>query len=69
MSGEGEEKDMKFEEAMERLERIVEEMEAGDMSLDEMLAKFEEGMALAKFCRNKIKEAEMKIENMLDELK
>ena len=51
-----------FEKALERLEEIVEEMEGGSLSLDKMIAGFEEGQALLKFCTQKLNEVEKKIE-------
>jgi exodeoxyribonuclease VII small subunit len=51
----------KFEAAMERLENIVESLEKGDLSLDESLKIFEEGMNLLSFCSKKLEEAERKV--------
>ncbi|MBN2032375.1 MAG: exodeoxyribonuclease VII small subunit [Deltaproteobacteria bacterium] len=51
----------KFEEAMERLENIVESLEKGDLSLEESLKFFEEGMKLVSFCSGKLEEAEQKV--------
>jgi exodeoxyribonuclease VII small subunit len=51
----------KFESAMERLENIVESLEKGDLSLDESLKIFEEGMNLLSFCSKKLEEAERKV--------
>jgi exodeoxyribonuclease VII small subunit len=51
----------KFEEAMERLENIVESLEKGDLSLEESLKIFEEGMKLVSFCSRKLDEAEQKV--------
>ena len=51
----------KFEEAMERLENIVEGLEKGDLSLEESLKIFEEGMKLVSFCSRKLDEAEQKV--------
>ena len=53
---------LKFEQALKRLEEIVEEMEAGEVSLDDLLKKYEEGMKLAQFCQAKLNEAQQKIE-------
>lgn len=52
---------MPFEKAMERLEQIVQQMEAGETTLDESLALFEEGAALSKLCSRKLDSAEQKI--------
>jgi len=51
----------KFEEAMERLEQILQGLESGDLSLEESLKIFEEGMKLIKFCSRKLEEAEQKV--------
>ena len=51
----------KFEEAMERLENIVESLEKGDLSLEASLKVFEEGMKLVNFCSGKLDEAEQKV--------
>ncbi|KAA0002274.1 MAG: exodeoxyribonuclease VII small subunit [Thermoplasmata archaeon] len=67
MHNRGEEKDMTFEEALENLERVVDELEKGELSLDDTIHKFEEGMKLLKICREKIEEAEMKIEELSGE--
>jgi exodeoxyribonuclease VII small subunit len=51
-----------FEKSMERLERIVAEMEGGKLSLEDMIARFEEGQTLVKFCTRKLNEVEKRIE-------
>lgn len=51
-----------FETALAQLETIVEAMEAGDVPLAELLAKFEEGNKLLKVCESRLKDAELKIE-------
>ena len=53
---------LSFEKALERLEKIVSEMESGSMSLEDMIARFEEGQGLIKFCSKKLNEVERKIE-------
>lgn len=53
-----------FETALGRLETIVESMESGDVPLAELLAKFEEGNKLLKVCEGRLKEAELKIEQL-----
>ncbi len=52
----------KFEEAIEELEKIVEQLESGDLSLQDSLAVFEEGVGLVKYCNQKLTEVEKKIE-------
>ena len=54
-----------FEQAMEQLEKIVEELEAGDLPLDKAMQKFEEGMELTRFCTRKLDDTEKKINLLL----
>jgi len=68
MHGEGE-KEIGFEEAMKRLEEIIEEIERGELSLEETISKFEEGIKLCKLCKDKIQKAEMRIEKLLEDIK
>jgi len=51
-----------FEQAIERLERIVADMEASELPLEDVLKKYEEGTRLVRFCNQKLEEAEKKIE-------
>lgn len=55
----------KFEEALQKLEAIVAQMEEGDLPLEETLKAFEEGVRLARFCANKLDEAERKVEKLM----
>ncbi len=55
----------KFEEALGRLEDTVKRMEAGDMTLEESLKAFEEGIKLARLCSRKLDEAERRVEILL----
>jgi exodeoxyribonuclease VII small subunit len=55
---------LSFEDALDRLEGIVEAMESGDVPLAELLAKFEEGNKLLKLCEARLKDAELKIEQL-----
>ena len=48
-----------FEEALKNLEGIVEAMESGDLPLEALLARFEEGIRLVKMCQTKLEEAEL----------
>ena len=52
----------KFEEALAELEDVVERLDSGDLSLEESLAAFEEGVRLVKHCNQKLTEVERKIE-------
>ncbi len=54
-----------FEKSMERLEAIVGDMEGGELSLDVMIQRFEEGQTLIKSCAGKLDEVERKIEKLL----
>ncbi len=54
--------EVKFEEALKKLENIVEGLEGGNLSLDEAVKKYEEGMKLARICTKKLEEAERKVE-------
>jgi len=60
-----EESPVSFEAALKRLEAIVEEMESGETDLDTMIASFEEGQKLVKFCTAKLNEVEKKIEKIV----
>ena len=60
--------EVKFEKAMERLEKIVEELESGNISLDEALKKYEEGVKLSRACQAKLTQAEKKIEILTKQL-
>ena len=53
-----------FEEALKKLEAIVEAMEGEDLPLESLLAKYEEGTRLAKICQDKLAEAELKIQQL-----
>jgi exodeoxyribonuclease VII small subunit len=57
----------KFEDALEELENVVEQLESGDLSLDNSLATFEKGVRLVKFCNQKLIEVEKKIELLVKE--
>lgn len=56
-----------FEEALERLETIVEELEAGSLSLDQSLARYEEGMRLSRRLTRTLDQAEKRIERLVEE--
>ena len=55
----------KFEECLQRLEKIVQELEKGDVPLETSLTLFEEGMQLSASCRKELEEAEGKVEILL----
>lgn len=55
-----------FEQAIERLEQVVRELEAGERSLDESLALFQEGITLARQCSGQLDAAEARIQKVLE---
>ena len=55
---------MPFEEALKKLETIVDSMEEGDLPLESLLAQFEEGTRLVRTCQSKLEEAELKIQKL-----
>lgn len=59
-------KQMSFEQAMDRLEEIVKELESGEGSLDHALALFEEGSKLAGSCTAMLDKAEQKVTKLLE---
>ena len=58
-----------FEKSFERLEKIVQRLEGEELSLDESLKLFEEGISLSRFCHAKLAEVEKKIELILADAK
>lgn len=61
-----EKEEIKFEDAMIKLEKIAEELEKDDLTLDESVNKFEEGMELSKKCNNILETAEKRITILVD---
>ena len=61
-----EEKEKTFEENLENLEKIVKDLESGNIPLDDAIEKFTEAMKLAKLCDNKLKNAEEKLNSILN---
>ena len=59
--------DKKFEEMMKELEQISQDIEKGDLSLDESMKKFEEGIALSKKCSEILETAEKKIKILIQD--
>ena len=59
------EKELTFEQAMKRLEEIVNALENGSVSLDDSLKLFEEGIKLSKYCENELKNIENKASKIL----
>lgn len=52
----------RFETALEELEEVVEQLESGELSLEDSLGAFEKGVGLVKFCNQKLDEVEKKID-------
>ena len=59
--------DQKFEAALEELEQVVEQLESGELSLEDSLSAFEKGIGLVRFCNHKLSEVEKKIEMLVKE--
>ncbi|MCS7337868.1 MAG: exodeoxyribonuclease VII small subunit [Verrucomicrobiae bacterium] len=62
--GTGQPKTPTFEEALKRLEELVESMESDELPLETLIARYEEGMKLVKLCQTKLAEAELKIQQL-----
>jgi exodeoxyribonuclease VII small subunit len=54
--------ELSFEQAIQKLEKIVADMEVAELPLEDVLKKYEEGTRLVRFCSQKLEEAEKKIE-------
>ncbi len=54
--------EIKFEDALKKLEKIVEELEKGELSLDEALKKYQEGIELSRACSQRLDNAKKKID-------
>jgi len=54
--------ELKFEEAIADLEQVVEQLESGDLSLEDSLEAFEKGVGLVRYCNQKLSEVEKKVE-------
>jgi exodeoxyribonuclease VII small subunit len=60
----GQSKTPTFEEALKRLEQLVESMESDELPLETLIARYEEGMKLVQVCQAKLAEAELKIQQL-----
>ncbi len=58
-------KNLNFEDSLAKLEGIVDALEDNDVSLEESLKKFEEGIKLVKDCQKQLKEAELKVNKLM----
>lgn len=56
---------MSFETCLDELEKVVKELEAGDLSLERSLSLFERGMSLSDICRKQLEEAETRVEMLI----
>ncbi len=54
--------EIKFEEAIKKLEKIVEDLEKGDLSLDEALKKYQDGLEMSRVCAQRLDNAKKKID-------
>ncbi len=61
------EKDLTFEEAMEKLEEIVEKLETGDVPLEKAILYYQEGMEYSKLCNDKLKNVQEKMTEIMNE--
>ena len=59
-------KEKSFEEALERMKELIEELEEGNLSLKKGIDRFKEGTELLKFCDKELKDAEMSIQKIVD---
>ena len=60
-----EKKEVEFETALKKLETIVETLETGDLSLEQALKQYEEGVRMADICSKRLSEAERKVEVLM----
>jgi len=56
-----------FEKSLEELEKLVETMESGDLPLEDALKQFERGVTLARACQKALKDAELKVEQLIEQ--
>ena len=59
--------DINFEKALEELEGIVEDLESGDLSLENSLKSFEKGIKLARQCQEQLSKAELQVRKLIEE--
>jgi exodeoxyribonuclease VII small subunit len=60
-------KSIDFEEALDQLEELVEDMENGDLTLEESLKAFEQGIKLTRECQSALSQAEQKVQLLIEE--
>ncbi len=59
--------DVNFEKALDELEYIVEDLESGDLSLEDSLKSFEKGIKLARKCQEQLSKAELQVQKLIEE--
>ena len=59
--------DVNFEKALDELESIVEDLESGDLSLEDSLKSFENGIKLARKCQEQLSKAELQVQKLIEE--
>ena len=59
--------DINFEKALEELEGIVEDLESGELSLENSLKSFEKGIKLARQCQEQLSKAELQVQKLIEE--
>lgn len=57
---------LSFEEALEKLEKIVQDLESGDLSLEDSVKSFEKGIELSKLCKKKLENAEERVKKIVE---
>ena len=57
---------LNFEVSLQKLEKIIEKLEDGDISLEESVKSFEQGIGLVKECQKQLSQAELKVKKLLD---
>ena len=65
MPDDAESKPQTFESCLDQLEKVVKELETGDLQLERSLELFEKGMALSETCRKQLEEAETRVELLI----
>jgi exodeoxyribonuclease VII small subunit len=60
-------KNINFEKSLGELEKLVEEMEQGELSLEESLKRFERGIALTADCQTALQQAELKVQQLIEQ--
>lgn len=58
---------LSFEEALEKLEKIVQDLESGELSLEDSVKSFEKGIELSKLCKKKLESAEERVKKIVEQ--